>query len=63
MSVMDLPHSQATHGMYREETGQMHSFQRTYRGFSLMVEVNSDRILFLGAITGALLLGAYLGGL
>lgn len=39
----------------------MQVLQRTYRGLSLVVELNSDRILFLMALSLALLTGAALG--
>ncbi len=39
----------------------MHVLQNSYRGLSLMVEINADRILFLATLAGGLLAGAYLG--
>ncbi|MFD3189099.1 hypothetical protein ACFMPD_02350 [Sedimentitalea sp. HM32M-2] len=41
----------------------MHTLERSYRGFSLMVQINSDRILYLLTIAFALMAGAYLGSL
>lgn len=40
----------------------MNALQKSYQGLSLVVEVNSDRILFLLAISGALLTGAHFAG-
>lgn len=39
----------------------MQTIQRGYRGLELLVEVNLDRILVLIALSGALLLAAYIG--
>ncbi|MDU9003352.1 hypothetical protein [Sedimentitalea todarodis] len=41
----------------------MHALHRTYRGLSLMVELNADRLLFLLAIATALVASGYLAGL
>ena len=41
----------------------MQQIIRGYRGFSLLVNVNWDRILYLGTIAIALLLGAFVGSL
>jgi len=41
----------------------MQTIQAGYRGFSLLVSLNWDRILYIGTIGGALLLGAWLGSL
>lgn len=41
----------------------MHALHKTYRGFSLMVELNADRLLFVLAIATALVAGAYLASL
>ncbi len=41
----------------------MHTFQQSYRGFSLMMSLNRDRLLYLGAIAFALMAGAWLGSL
>jgi len=41
----------------------MQTLQHSYRGLSLLFELNWDRILYVGTITIALLLGAYLGSL
>jgi len=41
----------------------MHVLQQSYRGLSLMVEINADRILYLLTIAFALMAGAYLGSL
>ncbi|WP_406644459.1 hypothetical protein QEZ52_11320 [Aliisedimentitalea scapharcae] len=41
----------------------MSTLQQSYRGLSLVMELNWDRILFLGAIVVALATGAWLGGL
>jgi len=41
----------------------MHTLQHSYRGFSLMMALNWDRILYLTAITFALVAGAWLGSL
>ncbi len=38
----------------------MQALQRSYRGFSLVVVLNSDRILFLLTLVAALLAGAFL---
>ncbi len=40
----------------------MQTIQKSYRGLSLLVELNWDRLLFLGTISMALMLAAYLGG-
>lgn len=39
----------------------MHTLQQTYRGFSLMFALNSDRILYLATIAFALTAGAWVG--
>lgn len=39
----------------------MQTLQKGYRGLGLLVELNRDPALVLLALTGALLLGAYLG--
>jgi len=41
----------------------MHTLQQSYRGFSLMMALNSDRLLYLAAIILALTAGAWLGSL
>ncbi len=41
----------------------MHTLHQSYRGFSLMMELNWDRILYLGTIALALSAGAWLGSL
>ncbi|MFC4668478.1 hypothetical protein ACFO5X_07930 [Seohaeicola nanhaiensis] len=41
----------------------MQTLQQSYRGFSLLVSLNADRVLFVMAIPFALMLGAYLLGL
>ena len=39
----------------------MQTIQRGYRGLGLLVEINLDRLLVLGALASALLLAAYIG--
>ncbi|SFU14469.1 hypothetical protein [Sedimentitalea nanhaiensis] len=41
----------------------MHTLQRSYRGFSLVLELNSDRILFVVTLAAALLAGAFLASI
>jgi len=41
----------------------MSTLQQSYRGLSLVMELNWDRILFLGAIASALAAGGWLAGL
>ncbi len=41
----------------------MQTLQQSYRGLSLMIQLNSDRILYLLTIAFALMAGAYLGSL
>lgn len=41
----------------------MQTLQHTYRGFSLLLELNWDRLLFLTTIALSLMLGAWLGSL
>lgn len=41
----------------------MHTLQHSYRGFSLMMALNSDRLLYLATIIFALTAGAWLGSL
>lgn len=41
----------------------METIQAGYRGFSLLVTLNWDRIIYFSTIAGALLLGAWLGSL
>lgn len=41
----------------------MQTLQQTYRGLSLMVALNTDRLLFVAAIVLALGAGAYIAGL
>lgn len=51
-------------GTWEGQKGQkMSTLQQSYRGLSLVMELNWDRILFLGAIVVALATGAWLGGL
>ncbi|GGH19062.1 hypothetical protein SAMN05444007_101178 [Cribrihabitans marinus] len=40
----------------------MQTIQQSYRGLSLLVELNWDRLFVLGAVAAGLSLGAYLGG-
>lgn len=39
----------------------MQSLQQSYRGFSLMMALNSDRLLYLATIAFALAAGAWVG--
>ncbi len=41
----------------------MQTLQQSYRGLSLLFELNWDRLLYLGTIAFALMLGAFLGSL
>ncbi|MFD2855631.1 hypothetical protein [Seohaeicola zhoushanensis] len=41
----------------------MQTLQQSYRGFSLLVSLNTDRLLFVVAIPLAMMLGAYVAGL
>ncbi|MHA6262044.1 hypothetical protein ACXYMO_02485 [Arenibacterium sp. CAU 1754] len=41
----------------------MQTLQQSYRGLSLMMELNWDRILYVATIAFALMAGAYLGSL
>lgn len=41
----------------------MQTLQHSYRGLSLVMELNRDRILFLLAIASALIAAAYIGSL
>lgn len=41
----------------------MQTLQQSYRGISLMMELNWDRIMFIATIACALLAGAWLGSL
>jgi len=41
----------------------MHTLHHSYRGFSLLVALNWDRILYLSAIATALAAGAWLANL
>lgn len=41
----------------------MQTLQQSYRGLSLVMELNWDRILYLVTIAFALMAGAYLGSL
>lgn len=41
----------------------MQTLQQSYRGFSLMMSLNWDRLLYLATIAFALMAGAYLGSL
>jgi len=41
----------------------MQAISNGYRGLSLLMDLNWDRILYLGTIAGGLMLGAYLGSL
>lgn len=40
----------------------MHTLHHSYRGFSLLMALNWDRIMYLTAIASALAAGAWLGG-
>lgn len=39
----------------------MHTIQHGYRGLSLLMDLNWDRMLYVGTIALALFAGAYLG--
>lgn len=41
----------------------MQTLQHSYRGLGLVMQLNWDRILYVGIIALSLLLGAYLGNL
>jgi len=41
----------------------MHTLQNGYRGLSLLVDLNWDLILYMTALLGALMIGAYVGSL
>lgn len=41
----------------------MQTITAGYKGFSLLVNLNWDRLIYLGTIAGALLLGAWVGSL
>lgn len=41
----------------------MQSFAYGYRGLRLIAQLNSDRILFVGALAGALVMAGYLAHL
>jgi len=41
----------------------MHTLQHSYRGLSLVMELNWDRILYLLTIAFALMAGAFIGSL
>lgn len=41
----------------------MQTLSQSYRGLSLLVDLNWDRILYVGAIAAALLAGAYIGSI
>lgn len=41
----------------------MHTLQQSYRGLSLIMELNWDRLLYLGTLCAALAFGAWLGTL
>lgn len=41
----------------------MQTLQHSYRGLSLLFQLNWDRLLYLGTIAAALMLGAFLGSL
>ncbi len=40
----------------------MQAIENGYRGLSLLVDLNWDRVFYISAITAALVLGMYLGG-
>jgi len=41
----------------------MQAIQKSYRGISLLVDLNWDRLLYIATIVGALMLGAFVGSL
>lgn len=41
----------------------MHTLQHSYRGLSLVMSLNWDRVLYVFTIFGALLAGAWIGSL
>jgi len=41
----------------------MQAIQKSYRGISLLVHLNWDRLLYIATIIGALMLGAFVGSL
>jgi len=41
----------------------MHTIERSYRGLSLVMELNWDLIIYMATIAVALLAGAWLGSL
>jgi hypothetical protein len=45
------------------ETDEMQTIQNSYRGLSLLMDLNWDLVLYLGAITAALVASMYIGTL
>lgn len=41
----------------------MQTFKHGYRGLSLLVDLNWDRVLYIGTLALALSVGAYIGSL
>ncbi len=41
----------------------MHTIQTSYRGLSLLMDINWDRLLYVGAIAFALAAGTFVGSL
>lgn len=41
----------------------MHTIQTSYRGLSLLMDINWDRLLYIGTIAFALAAGAFVGTL
>lgn len=41
----------------------MHTIQNSYRGLSLLMDLNLDRLIFVGAIAAALAAAAFVGTL
>ncbi|ABF64141.1 hypothetical protein [Ruegeria sp. TM1040] len=39
----------------------MHTLQRSYEGLDLLVRLNIDRVLFVGAISFAIFAGVWIG--
>lgn len=39
----------------------MQTLQRGYKGMSLLVQINADRLVAVGVLIGALYVGAYFG--
>ncbi|MEL7279465.1 MAG: hypothetical protein AAGK79_03870 [Pseudomonadota bacterium] len=58
-----LPHFQRLKATFVNQVNAMHHIANGYRGLTVLVDVNWDRIVYIGTIILALAAGAFVGSL